>query len=442
MKQTVFHLFFWAILSLSAASCFSTKGYHLNNQNEWAKSPNIDSLAFEALMDAENIWSQPELFEPIGFSKFSTAGGDFIINKTDKATVQIDFNFDGTTAEVTFLYSGWQGHWMYAQGEDGWQLVNKFYSSRFVPAIDEYINPMIQWLNTAALRSDLAWLTEFVGEEIEAQDATVIYHSADSPVQRKFWADQVIEQSVLFEERIKAMQPDTTYIDSEGWPVEIFFLYGLRFETNWSQDHSLRLCMISDTASGLNSMLYEILEGDWHGQVWKQTNKNDVSGQWRNTDETWNYKVSEDRQSISTDNDYPPHREMAPIPETGQQLQDFLGKLEYLNAKWSESVTLDATMMDSDSVVWDVTYTTDPQFDWTWEYLNQTTPTSGSVYYFDAAGNCLRGSHISYQMEFAEMKETTPTSTTKMKIVRFSGNLYELDCLSTPPIPFEKTGLK
>ncbi|HEY4477915.1 MAG TPA: hypothetical protein VJB09_01405 [Candidatus Paceibacterota bacterium] len=272
MKKPIFFILFSALI-LSAYSCKTTQGYHLNNQNEWAKSPDIDSLAFEALIDAENIWSQPELFEPIGFNKFSTAGGDFIINKTDKATVQVDLSFDGTMAEVTFLYSDWQGHWVYASdNEGGWILANKFYSSRFVPQIDEWINPMIQNLNSAALRADLAWLESFVGS------------------------------------------------------------------------------------------------------------------------------------------------------------------LDY--------VTLDTTMTDKDSTEWHITYTTDPSQDWAWEYETAMDPTSSFVYYFDASGKCLRGTHFIYSMEFVEKKETTRFGERTEQIARFSGSFFELPCLSEPPIPTELTGLK
>jgi len=138
---------------------FNPQTYQWETANQ---PPNIDSIATAVLLNALTVWDQPELYQEAGFIKVgdevSNTDLSSMIAVNKKTLVQID-RFSDTTAEVYILYSGWSGHWKYLIDNEGyWSETSKDYSNLLIPQIDEWVNPFIQSINTARLKSELAWL--------------------------------------------------------------------------------------------------------------------------------------------------------------------------------------------------------------------------------------------------------------------------------------------
>jgi len=177
MLNLFFRTTLFLALILSATACKTTRGYHLNDQNEWTKSPPVDSIAFQTLLQMTNIWDAPELYQAAGFEKYTFS--PTLIRVDTNTMLRLDsLGYDKWA--VSMRFSGWLGNWVYEQDEEGyWHQIDKEYSSRFVPGIDDKLHQILNDLFTASSRADLAKLTEFLAS-IEPYMADTIMTTADS----------------------------------------------------------------------------------------------------------------------------------------------------------------------------------------------------------------------------------------------------------------------
>jgi len=222
MKKPIFHLLFWAML-FSATSCFTTRGYHLNDKNEWQKGPNIDSVATQMLLQATNIWDEPDFFEPAGFKKMSSGKGECMTAPQSGVGTLLEVCYldpEFETAEVVFIYSRWTGRWHFSRLSGEWSMVSKDYSSPFVPSIKEDLDfdKILKELFTASAKRDLVWLNSLVGDidtKPRMADTTMI--GADSVVWKiTFTTDSDFDWTWEYETETSPSSSLVYSFDAEG----------------------------------------------------------------------------------------------------------------------------------------------------------------------------------------------------------------------------------